>query len=277
MTALNHALRYARGGLPVLPIWPALKFERGLTCGCGKGSRCAQPAKHPLGALVRNGCKDATLDDKKIADWFTAWPNANVGIATGDGIVVLDIDPRHGGDQALAELEAEHGELPVTWRVKTGGGGYHLFFYTTPGVQIRSSAGALGPGLDVRAQGSYVVAPRSTHVSGGVYFWERDIGSELASLPTWLHEKMVTRSKKKAAPVETWRTLTRDGVGEGQRNDAAARLAGYLLRHWIDPVVALELVQSWNLARCSPPLAPEEIAAVVNSVCGLELERRKGL
>jgi hypothetical protein len=100
-------------------------------------------------------------------------------------------------------------------------------------------------------------------------------GSELASLPVWLIKALAKTRAKAAAPVETWRTLARDGVGEGKRNDAAARLAGYLLRHYVDPLVVLELMQSWNIARCSPPLAPEEIAAVVDSVCGLELKRRK--
>jgi len=64
---------------------------------------------------------------------------------------------------------------------------------------------------------------------------------------------------------------------EGRRNSSAARLAGYLLRRSIDPIVALELVQSWNAMRCSPPLPPDEIIVIVNSICGRELARRQGL
>jgi hypothetical protein len=264
--ALDHALRYAAQGMPVLPIWPALKFERGFTCGCGRGSRCAQPGKHPLAALVRNGLKSATTSVATIRDWFTTWPDANVGIATGD-VVVIDIDPRHGGDEALL------GELPPTWRVKTGGGGLHLYFRVPVGVFIKNSAGQLGAGIDVRGQGGYVLAPPSNHVSGGIYEWDEN-GAELAMMPARLLTMLAKTRTKAAAPVETWRALVRDGVGEGQRNDAAARLTGYLLRRFVDPIVVLELIQSWNIARCTPPLAPEEIAAVVDSVCGLELERR---
>jgi hypothetical protein len=275
MSALNFALRYARDGLRVLPLWPALPFGPGnFTCGCGRRSRCTQPGKHPLSPLAPHGSKDATLDDKVIADWFTAWPNANLGIATGDGLVVLDIDPRHGGDRALAELEAEHGKLPPTWRVTTGGGGTHIYFYAPAGTSIKNSAGKLGSGIDVRAQGGFVVAPPSLHISGGTYFWEHE--EVLASMPSWLVATLTEpKSSALKTPVETWRAMTRDGVREGRRNDAAARLSGYLLRHYVDPVVVLELIQSWNIAKCSPPLEAGEIAAVVESVCGRELERRK--
>jgi hypothetical protein len=270
-STLDYALRYRMRNMPVLPIWPALKFERGFTCGCGKGTRCAQPGKHPLAALVRHGSKDASLDEKKIKDWFTVWPNANVAIATGNRLVVLDIDPRHGGDLALAKLEAEYGALPQTWRVKTGGG-VHLYFRTPPDIIIKNNVGALGAGLDIRSQGGFAIAPPSRHFSGGIYEWEIDTG-EIASLPSWLIIAKTTTTK--AAPVETWRELARDGVAEGKRNNAATRLTGYLLRHYVDPLVVLELVQSWNIAKCSPPLEPEEIETVVDSVCGLELERRR--
>jgi hypothetical protein len=100
-------------------------------------------------------------------------------------------------------------------------------------------------------------------------------GSELASLPVWLIKALAKSKTGFAAPVETWRTLARDGVGEGKRNDVAARPTGYLLRHYVDPLVVLELMQSRNIARCLPPLPPEEIAAVADSVCGLELKRRR--
>jgi len=275
MSAIDFALRYASQGLPVVPIWPALKFERGFTCGCGKGTQCRQPAKHPLGALVRNGCKDATTDEKKIREWWMVWPDANIGIATGD-VVVIDIDPRHGGDQALAELEAKHGKLPPTWRVNTGGGGQHIFFHAPAGVVIKNSAGELGNGIDVRGRGGYVVAPPSNHVSGGVYEWDQDAG-EIAPIPKWLVEMLVkpAAAAKIATPAEGWRELVRNGVSEGQRNAVAARLTGYLLRKFIDPLVVLELVQSWNLTRFTPPLSPDEITQIVNSVAGRELKRRQ--
>src|SRR5262245_21524929 len=104
---LKAALSYAAHELPVFPLWPVLPFDRGHTCGCGKGSRCDSPGKHPLATLVPNGLKSATTDTTVITDWWTTWPDANIGIATGR-MVVVDIDPRHGGDAAIAELEIKH-------------------------------------------------------------------------------------------------------------------------------------------------------------------------
>jgi hypothetical protein len=191
-------------------------------------------------------------------------------------VVVIDIDPHHGGDRALAELEAKHGKLPPTWRVNTGGGGQHIFFHALAGIVIKNSAGELGNGIDVRGRGGYVVAPPSNHVSGGVYEWDQDAG-EIAPIPDWLAEMLVkpAAAAKIAASAEVWRGLVRNGVAEGQRNDAAARLAGYLLRHFIDSLVVLELIQSWNLTRCMPPLEPDEVTAIVDSIAGRELKRRQ--
>jgi Bifunctional DNA primase/polymerase, N-terminal/Primase C terminal 1 (PriCT-1) len=269
---LEAALRYAGNGLPVFPLWPVLKFERGFTCGCGKGTRCDSPGKHPLSALVPNGLKSATTDTKVITDWWTAWPDANIAIATG-AVIVVDVDPRHGGDAALAQLEARHGNFPATWRVRTGGGGLHIYFTTPPDVVIKNSAGQLGAGLDVRGHGGYVVAPPSAHISGGKYEWA--VGKDLAPMPAWLLNALQQPCTKIASPSADWRELVRNGVTEGKRNAAAARLAGHLLRRYVDPHVTLELLMAWNSVRCAPPLAPPEIKTIVNSIAKRELVRRQ--
>ena len=84
-------------------------------------------------------------------------------------MLVLDIDPSDGGLQSLAALERESGPLPGTARSRTGGGGVHVFFRYPPGKDVRNSAGWLGPGLDVRGEGGYVVVPPSR--TQGVYEW----------------------------------------------------------------------------------------------------------
>ncbi len=88
------------------------------------------------------------------------WPEANVGVATGDGLVVLDVDPRHGGDRSLIELEEGHGDV-VTLAARTGGGGVHL--YLEGDLPARNS---FRPGLDLKGSGGFVVAPPSLHKSG---------------------------------------------------------------------------------------------------------------
>lgn len=76
-----------------------------------------------------------------------------------------------------------------------------------------------------------------------------------------------------AAPASEWRKLVK-GVGDGTRDCTIARLAGHLLRHHVDPFVALELLQTWNAARCAPPLPAADVVRIVNSIAGKELKRR---
>src|SRR5262249_15398402 len=108
---------------------------------------------------------------------WTQWPEANIGIATGaiSGLVVLDVDPRHGGDESLEQWKTRYGhDFLTTVTSCTGGGGWHLF-YTHPGqsMQIKNKVG-LAPGLDIRGDGGYIVAPPSLHASGQRYAWKNN-------------------------------------------------------------------------------------------------------
>src|SRR5215470_7716276 len=101
MDMMAAALEYVRRGWAVLPLHPV----RGGDCGCGDPS-CSSAGKHPLGALVPKGLTQATTDETVVRDWWTLAPDANIGVRTGveSGLVVLDVDPRHGGDESLTEL-----------------------------------------------------------------------------------------------------------------------------------------------------------------------------
>jgi hypothetical protein len=161
MNALaDGALELADLGVPVLPV-----ETRG---------------KRPLTA---HGYKDATSDPATVESRWTRWPAANVAIRTGDGLAVLDVDPRHGGDRSLRDLIAAHGPLPDTAAAVTGGGGSHYYFRTRRPTRTAD----LAPGLDLRADGAYVVAPPSIHSSGGLYDWLAPLAeTPLAELPGWL-------------------------------------------------------------------------------------------
>lgn len=119
------AAAYAAKGWPVFP--------------------CRRSGKEPVTA---HGYKDATCDDKQVGAWWPRGAMKNVAIATGErsGLVVLDVDPRNGGSETLLDLETEHGPLPPTPHVLTGGGGSHYYF-AHPGGQVPSRA--LGPGLEI--------------------------------------------------------------------------------------------------------------------------------
>jgi hypothetical protein len=156
----RSALRYARLGVPVFPVH-AIGPDGQCTCG---NADCCSPAKHPV---PRNGLRDATTDVQQICGWWSWKRQANIAIVTGSqsGLFVLDIDGDIG-KQSLAGLIEEHGPLPPTVAVQTGGGGLHYYYSLPAGVTVHNSAGALAEGVDIRGEGGYVVAVPSNHKSG---------------------------------------------------------------------------------------------------------------
>lgn len=214
-----------------------------------------------------------------IRNWYRRWPDANVAIVTGgvSGLVVVDIDPAHGGAQSLVELEREHGPLPPTVEATTGGGGRHLYF-VHPGGELRNKVG-LAAGIDLRGDGGYIVAPPSLHVSGRRYRWQQshDPGSiAVASMPDWLHRHLAEVAGHPDHPLDHWRSLVHTGVAEGERNNTIASLTGHLLWHGVDPEVAKELLLCWNRVRCRPPLADDEVIRIVLSFTRLHQSHDTG-
>ncbi len=139
-----------------------------------------------------NGHLDATTDVDRVREWWRRWPNANIGIAADarSGLLVLDIDPRNGGDIELAALEAKHGSLPDTVEALTGGGGRHLIFQRPADLKFR---GKLADGVDCKADG-YIVAPPSVHPNGTPYRWEvcgHPLETDLAVLPPWVLQRII--------------------------------------------------------------------------------------
>jgi hypothetical protein len=134
--------------------------------------------------------KDASVDLHQIATWWRRYQRANVGLAAGTAWWVLDVDGE-AGRASLTELAQHHGPLPSTPIAVTGSGGLHLFFALPAGRTIRNSVRRLGPGLDTRAGGGYVVAAPSLHASGRRYRWAAGRGPSdilLAEPPAWLVE-----------------------------------------------------------------------------------------
>lgn len=247
---LAAALAYAAAGWSVVPMAP-----RG---------------KQPLISWLEFQQRRATPDE--IRDWFRRWPEANIAVVTGEisNIVVLDIDPRHGGESALKLLSDEVGPIPSTLEALSGGGGRHLYF-AYPGRRVRNRAG-LRPGIDLRGDGGIIIVPPSLHPSGRRYAWAAGHGfqeAEPAPLPERLLAEVTARGSRQGHPLSYWRDLVAEGVPEGQRNSTIASLAGHLLWHEVDPDVVSEMLLCWNRVRCLPPLSDEEVLRTVQSIARL--------
>ncbi len=254
------ALRYAELGIPVFPIW----WMQDGACACGKA--CDSLGKHPITA---SGFKDATLSADTVRRWWRRYPHANVAGVCGkeSGIIVLDVDPRHGGNESLAQLEADHGPLPEGPRARTGGGGWHLLFQH-PGGHVPKATG-FRPGLDLQGDDSYVLLPPSGHVSGGIYAWEIPLdGADLPLLPPWLLKAVTRPSRRKTAHGEV------DPIPEGRRNVTLTSVAGRLRQAGAGEEAILTQLRVENVRRCEPPLAEAELMAIARSVARYPVARR---
>jgi hypothetical protein len=296
-TLLPTALAFARHGHAVFPVtWPVPDRNGRLVCSCGsdgRGRPCTSAAKHPFGKLAPNGLCSATDNPALIQSWFQRQaPEANLGVVT-ERLVVIDIDPRHGGGESFHALEREHGETPPTWRALTGGGGEHVLFACPDGVEIASLAAEhfkppneppLGRGIDIRARRGYIVAPPSRHISGRLYCWSVDHhpgNVPIAIAPDWIIDRLVAKrpssdepsaANTEPAPSDLWSRLTRQPISE-YRDMAAARIAGHFFRHNCDYTLVLGMLQAWNSAWCKPPLGYFELKSVVDRIADREADR----
>jgi hypothetical protein len=214
--------------------------------------------------LSRHGVKDATDNFASFMRLVPADTNFNIGIATGtaSGVVVIDIDPRNGGDRQFARLVKRLGPLPKTLTCDTGGGGQHHYFKLPAGGLKKK---VMAPGVDLLAEGTYAVAPPSRHVSGRNYLWVRPgpMGQQIASLPDkWLE---FVRRGDPAAPAVT-KTSDADVIAEGSRNTELTSMAGRMRRAGMSEADMISALGGVNDARCQPPLGDGEVARIARNV-----------
>jgi hypothetical protein len=183
-------------------------------------------SKQPDGRLTPHGMNDATTD---LARVFWCWersPRLNIGLnCEASGLVVLDVDPRNGGEDGLHEAIAVLGPLPRTVEAHSGGGGQHLLF-KHPGGSFRRE---VAPGVDIKCSG-YIVAPPSIHPSGKPYLWSVD-GDPEEIEPAELPEAWVKamRVRQRRAATQTRNTTSGDGLKEVPAATYASRLAGRMV------------------------------------------------
>ena len=232
----SAALAAGHAGFHVFPLKPSRKYP-----------------------LRKNWQASATTDLLTIESTWRDNPLANVGIATGRGLVVLDSDSKTG-DDALRELG-----LPSTTTVKTARG-HHFYFEG----KARSRAGIL-PSVDVRGAGGLVVGAGSLHPSGSLY--EYDIPPhELPPqpLPTAFEELFGSLQGAEAPPSVTSYPLF-GVIPEGQRNATLFRYARKLAIHvGANQEELMPMLAHLNESRCAPPLSATELCAIVKSAIGYE-------
>lgn len=174
--------------------------------------------------LTPHGFKDGTTDRATIEAWWTRWPDANIGIATGGGLLVLDVDGLEG-KAALSALSF-HSDLPSAPSQSTGKG-RHYFFRVE--FETQNTAGKVGKNIDTRGDGGYVVAAPSVHPNGAQYRWLDDVPplgalADLPHAPEWLLSLVTAPERTTERPANDWQGDARRP--EGYEAYVASALAG---------------------------------------------------
>ncbi len=173
----THALALASHGWAVLPLRgkaPLLKGGRGVL--------------------------DATSHPETVDRWWTGHPDANIGARVPALAVVVDVDPRAGGADAMTSLIRRYGALPATLTVVSGrgDGGRHYYFRRPPG---ELSSTRLGAGIDLKTSSGYVVMPPSIHPDSGRPYVMQDGPRRPVAMPEWLAELLRPPARIAAPPV----------------------------------------------------------------------------
>lgn len=233
------AIEYAKQGFRVFPLRPRTK----------------EPA-------TRHGFKDATTSIEQIRAWWLSGPY-NIGIATGHGLVVVDVDQKPAeqkfGMDSLRDWEKSHGEFTPTWICMSGTGGLHYWYRTDE--DFKNSVELL-PGIDVRSEGGYIVAPPSVHPNGNPYEWEASgdpsevkMADLTGSALEMLHNS--SRTNREGAQRATYRG--NETISEGGRTAALVSLEGSLLNLNLTAEAIEAAVREENDRKCDPPLTDEEL------------------
>lgn len=250
LTMSDHAQRYADAEVPVFPLSGKVPYAD------------------------THGHLDATSDSEAVAWAWAGHPTANIGMPTGDvsGVLVLDIDGPIG-EQSLTDLETKYGPLPDTRMVRSGreSGGRHFHFaMPAPGVK----SWTIAPGVELKANGRYVVLPESIHPeTGQTYVWIGDPDEPLAQLPpAWVD---LVKGKGKYKVTGTGPTLAPEKIFAGEkdgkgRNDTLTREGGRLRRGGWTAEEIYGSLGVFNQSRCVPPLEDDEVRKIADSVSRYE-------
>ncbi len=241
VSILDAAIQYARIGWKVFPV---TKHKRPLT---------------------DNGFKDATTDVAKIRRWWKKFPEANIGIATGQAskIIVLDVDNKgEGAASTIRKLIQDKGEFPQSIVAQSGGGGFHFYFSMREEETIANATNLFElEGLDVRGDGGYIIVPPSIHDSGNAYLWGDDQDPFTQTLD--LRPSFLANGNRRTHRLQL---SLQAKIASGKRNVTLTSIAGTLRSLGLDHANILAILLAQNTERCDPPLTDEEVETIAHHI-----------
>lgn len=265
-------LEWALEASHYIPVHPLRSYvDPGPNASPEEREKAVTAAKAPL---LNDWQNLATQDPQQIRKWWTQWPDANIGGAT-NAFVVVDIDPRNGGDDTFAGLLAVEYDFPETATTRTQGGGRHLI-YVAPDGPLKGGNHKLGQGVDVKAAGAYVLMPGST-IDGRMY--ARENARPPAFAPPWLvahlkaakpksgaaGKRVAPDNEQARAQAEHWLERMAPRAELGNRDNTAIEVALKLGDFGCGYDNSLDIMLDWNESHCEPPLDLEDLQRICDS------------
>jgi putative DNA primase/helicase len=231
----DYALKYFSLGFSVLPL--GVKGKRAVV------------------AWKKYETEKMNIND--IDEWWSKWPDANIGIITGtiNKLLVLDVD----GDEGRQSLKIASNNVPINTVTARSSRGKHYYFR-----EERAFSSYIGflPGMDIRCEGALIVAPPSIHASGKVYEWERSIFDyDLENTPAWLSEILIEKETEKKAKEEA----RLGGIPIGRRNAELTRISGILRNKGLSPEAVRDTISRINKTQCDEPLGQDEVDRITTN------------
>lgn len=227
----ESAIRYAKKGFKVFPLAPQSKSKQ----------------------VLKSWKEEATQDLSKIEQWWTQNPYYNIGLVTGGGLFVIDVDIKNNknGFQSLQQ----HGkELPTTVKVKTPSGGVHLYYRAEKQISNKVN---LYDGIDIRGEDGYVVAPPSM-IGYQAYLFEND--SVIAKANEKVYKFLEGQLKVKEE------NYCYNPILVGQRNDVLFKMGCFMqAKGFCDEAIRSALLNE-NKYHCEIPINEKEVESILNSI-----------
>jgi putative DNA primase/helicase len=244
--------------------YPQGLLSREIRLAAGRGWRIVPVKTRHKIPLVKDWPTEGTDDIEQLGRWAEQFPHCNWGIVTGkaSALIVIDVDGPEGRE-SVANLARQGLTLPSTLAVTTGreDGGEHLYYRMPVGIDIRNDqSGKIGPHIDVRATGGFVVCVPSIHASGKPYAYVKP-DAQMADVPVWVIDRLVARVPPGAPGPKAAKA-----VGQGSRTRSLVSLAGTMNKKGASCEAIIAALLEENATRCEPPLPELKVRAIADEI-----------
>ncbi len=238
MNMIDSALQYNGRGFSVIPV---------------------RPDKSPFIKWEQYQSRQATAEE--LQDWWTRWPNAMIGVVTGaiSGVFVVDCD----NEEAYQRIQELLPDAFITAIAKTPRG-YHIYLAMPPGQSIGNATGII-PGVDVRGDGGYVIAPPSVNGTGKAYQWLEGLSIH-ETAPAPCPDALLNKLKYKGHETPTFQSVSdvSERFMEGRRDDTLFHIASCLVKGGCQTELTTNILQRLAFS-CNPPFPISEVNAKIDS------------